>query len=482
MRQELENIEYIERYLENTLNRADKHKFEQYMEQDASFRETVNLQRQITNQVKEEAFLIDVSAYHQQFIQQKAGISIHPLWLLLPFSLIAICLVGWWYTQTPTTKKSVPAPITTKTQIPTITEVLATKNETAIVQANAFKPAFVSKKVSARKGATIQLKGSNSILSIPKNAVVDKAGNLIRGAYDLQYRELNDRAQMVFSDLPMRYKNKDGAHGFNSAGILEIRAFKDGEELQIAPNKALTLDYEVSRRMTNLELYHLEEEAQIWEPTDETVQLPRPNAYIESFDSIAYKKDVAAYKEKFQKPKKTRAQLDGSTWNASTTLMPDNMEKIIEEQKPAPNQYVVKHYANPKLVKELQLNSFGVYNCGQIYQVKNQIAVAARYTNLQKTVIENAQTLSIIDMNYNAAYSFKPAQFICNATANNVFLLWSNDGKLYSFVKRSTVKMSTGKYSFQMEDLSERVKNTKDLRRYLKFVAKKTRETVTKIE
>ncbi|BDS13310.1 hypothetical protein [Aureispira anguillae] len=480
MRRELENIEYIERYLENTLSRADRYKFEQYMQQDAAFKQTVELQRQIIAQLKEEAFLMDVTTQHQHFIQQESKSIFRFIWVIPPVLLILGVLTGWWYfASTPHSE------VSTIIESPAVSiESSPIQDKTALVaQTKAFKTSFVSKKVNARKGAVIQLKHSNSVLHIPKNAVVDQAGNPVKGTYDLQYRELRDRAQMAFSGWPMNGKKGEKAQGFNSVGMLEVRAFKEGETLRIAPNKNMTLDYEVNKRMSNLDLYHLEDSTKTWtSTTDNRLQLPKRGAYTESFDSIRYKNDVAAYEEKFKKPKPNEATLDGSTWNASTTLIPEKMKKLEEEEKPDPNKYIVKHYDNPRLIKELRLNSFGVYNCSQMYQVENQIAVSAQYTDLQKTIINNARTLSIIDMNYNAAYSFKPEQFICNGAANNVFLLWSNDGKLYSFVKRSTVKMSTGNYSFQMEDLSQKVKNTNDLKRYLKFVDKKTKETVTRIQ
>lgn len=479
MRQELENIEYIERYLEGSLSKADEHKFKQYMQNDAGFKAAVDLQRQITTQLKEDAFLTDVSAYHQDFLALESKKQLYKKGLISSILILSVALLAWWYWSTRViTLTSAPLPPTPSAPS-TSNAVPATSFEEQI---KPFETAFISKKITARQGATISLKHSKSTLYIPPYAVVDSEGNPVKGTYNLEYRELRDRAQMAFSDLPMEYKNHEGARGFNSAGMLEVRAFKEGEELFIAPQKALTLDYEVNKRMSNLDLYHLDDEKQTWTKASTTVKLPKKGAYTESFDSAQYKMDMEAYEEKFKRSKKDKPQLNGSTWNVSTILVPKNIEKLEEEERPDPNKYVVKHYDNPRLIKDLQLQSFGVYNCSQTYQVENQIAVAAQYTDQQKVLIENARTLSIIDMNYNAAYSFKPAQFICNSEANNVFLLWSDNGKLYAFVKRSTVKMSTGNYSFQMEDLSEKIKDTKDLKRYLKFVDKKTKETVTKID
>jgi hypothetical protein len=147
--------------------------------------------------------------------------------------------------------------------------------------------------------------------------------------------------------------------------------------------------------------------------------------------------------------------------------MPKRLEKLSDATPPQPNQYLVRHYKNPKLVRALRLGSFGVYNCGKPYQVKNQVVIAGQYTDLQKTMIQHARTLSVIDMDYKAAYSFQPDQFLCNSQANNLLLLWTQNGDLYAFVKKAKVNLQSGTYSFQMENLSERIQNAKDLKVYL---------------
>lgn len=479
MRQELQNIEYIERYLENDLSSAEKRKFEQHMKEDAGFKAAVKLQRQVVKQLKEEAFLLDVADYHQEFMQEaptSKGLS--PWWFILPILILGSIPLLWYALSSP----SITQNLLTEEQI-----VVPSKMEMEIVseapaQLKAFETNFISKKVSARKGAIINLKKSKSTLYIPKNALVDKNGDPVKGAYELQYRELRDRADMAFSGLPMNYKDQEKAEGLNSVGILEVRAFQDGEELQIAPNKALTLDYEVNKRAKDLDWYHLDQKEKKWAATSEVVDLPKRDAYTEEFDSIAYKAAIIAHHEKFKNlGLGDGVKRENEKINVQTTLIPERMKKLEKEERPDPNKYVIRHYKNPRLVEDLRLNSFGVYNCGQKYAIKNQIAVSADYTDLEQMAIDNAHTLSIIDINYNAAYSFQPEQFICNAKANNVLLLWSKDGKLYSFVKRAAIKMNTGDYSFQMEDLSDKIKNTSDLKRYLKFVEQKTKETVTKV-
>ena len=129
---------------------------------------------------------------------------------------------------------------------------------------------------------------------------------------------------------------------------------------------------------------------------------------------------------------------DGKNINlGKTSLMPKGIKKAKKDKGPDPGNYLVRHFYNPRIIKELSLRSFGAYNLSEVYKVENQIAVDAEYRDEFKNLIDDAHMLTVIDMNYNAAYSFKPDEFICNSKANNVFLLWTNQGKIYSFVKRS---------------------------------------------
>jgi hypothetical protein len=146
------------------------------------------------------------------------------------------------------------------------------------------------------------------------------------------------------------------------------------------------------------------------------------------------------------------------------------IDSVMVNQVLLKRRKIVQHKHNPKLIKGLQLPSFGVYNCGQKYTVAHQILVEASYTTFQKNAIQNGHTLSVIDLDYNAAYSFEPNRFLCNRVAANVFLLWTTDGKLYSFYKSARQTMgdkSFGTFAFAMDDLTNQIQSTEELQQYL---------------
>lgn len=482
MRQELKNIEYIERYLENTLNAADKYMFEQHLLKDAEFRAAVNFQKMLLNQLKEEAFLEDITDYHFDFI---ASERVKPArfirrfgWFILFFIITGITILGLILTPNSTiiTTKNSDKNTNNKTIPQEEKEIVLLQDihqKVIKIKNKAFEKPFIKITIQADEGADISIPNSHTVLHLPANAVVDKNGKLITGSFDLQVRILDDQAELASIGLPMNYNYKGATSNLTTLGLIEVRAFKGNKELQLAPNKEISLDYELPYRKSNLKFYHFDKNSETW-IASEKITLPIKGSYIELIDSARYWADFEAYEmRKEQNKLKSPVSRDGKKITVDEfSLQPEGISKK-EELAPNPNRYLVKHYNNPRLVKALKLKSFGVYNCGQVYKTENQIAIAAEYTDQQKEVIKNAQLLSVIDMNYNAAYSFEPSNFICNGLANNVFLLWTNDKKLYSFVKRSTVKLGTGSYSFTMEDLSHKILNTNDLRAYLKFVEEK---------
>jgi hypothetical protein len=242
--------------------------------------------------------------------------------------------------------------------------------------------------------------------------------------------------------------------------------------LFLAVGKELILNYELKERARGASLYHLNTTERNWVASDQKLVLPRRGAYEEVVDTVAFQEATRVYEASLraanpEQPQRRKDTLDVGDFVMMPKELPQRLEKLSNETPPKPNQYLIRHYKNPKLVRALRLPSFGVYNCGKAYKVPNQVAIAAEYTDLQKVMIEGARTLSVIDLDYQAAYSFTPDQFICDGKANNVFLLWTQQGGVYAFVKSAKVNLQTGTYSFQMEDLSARIQTSKALKTYL---------------
>jgi hypothetical protein len=78
--------------------------------------------------------------------------------------------------------------------------------------------------------------------------------------------------------------------------------------------------------------------------------------------------------------------------------------------------------------------------------------------------------LSLIDLQYNGAFSFDPGNFICDANGQNVLALFTKKGELYLLEKDDFAKMNiqkSGQQTFTMKNMTNEIKNAKDLANHL---------------
>lgn len=126
----------------------------------------------------------------------------------------------------------------------------------------------------------------------------------------------------------------------------------------------------------------------------------------------------------------------------------------------------------PDMINGLRCESFGVYNCDQIYLLKSPVDITASYKNTAGEKIEDGYVVSMIDLNYNGAFSFDPARITCSRKGENVLLLFTRNKKLYALSSDAFKKMqitASGDYTFTMTDITSEVKNPEDLRQYLRL-------------
>ncbi|MBI5541502.1 MAG: hypothetical protein HY951_15675 [Bacteroidia bacterium] len=83
---------------------------------------------------------------------------------------------------------------------------------------------------------------SGTVIHIPKNAFTDSEGNAISSPVKLKYREFRNPVDFFRSGIPMDYDSCKNEYIFESAGMFEIGAEKDGINLLLAKNKAIDID------------------------------------------------------------------------------------------------------------------------------------------------------------------------------------------------------------------------------------------------
>lgn len=122
---------------------------------------------------------------------------------------------------------------------------------------------YTTYKVKAEKGATLDYKTGSKII-IPKNAFADENGNLLKGEVELRYREFHDAVDFFVSGIPMTYDSAGVKYQFESAGMVEVLAYQNGKQVNMAPKKAIDIEMASNHKGTEYNFYKLDTMANNW--------------------------------------------------------------------------------------------------------------------------------------------------------------------------------------------------------------------------
>lgn len=108
--------------------------------------------------------------------------------------------------------------------------------------------------------ASIVTTETGTNIDIPKDAFLDKNGQVVTGKVEIEYREFNNPLDIYLSGIPMQVKADNGQiEQLESAGMVEFRANKNGEELQANPEALVNIELTTNQKDTNYDLYYFEE-------------------------------------------------------------------------------------------------------------------------------------------------------------------------------------------------------------------------------
>lgn len=279
---------------------------------------------------------------------------------------------------------------------------------------------------------------SGTQIHIPANAVIYDNGKPVFGKYTISYSEYRNAAEILFSGLPMEFKDKTGSYLFNSAGMYEIRGTKDGQTLAL--QKDLSIDFNCTKNEAGVNFYEMNDQTGEWN---------------------LLKSDLFS------------ANNPNETPSAKPEIMSANSEQRIKRGI-APDNYETegssKVYQQLNLVYGLISSKFGVYNCDQIFRIANKTIISPKYLDVSsKKPIKNQNMICLIDKDVNASFSFGVKQITCNSQGENIFLLFTEDGEIYALKseKDKRVNLNQKEPEFLMENITNKVKTSDDLKSYL---------------
>jgi hypothetical protein len=172
--------------------------------------------------------------------------------------------------------------------------------------------------VLPEKGKEITLESGTKI-SIPANSLQSEIGTPVQ----LKIREFPDKASVFLAGIPMDYGDN---YAFESAGMIEIRAEKDGESILLDDNKPMEVSMAMYKSPDGFQFWKLDESKREWV---ETPCVMRENSNLTTNQKL---KKVESKLVKIEKDiescDKQISQL--STTNSNNLLLPtENARKLV---------------------------------------------------------------------------------------------------------------------------------------------------------
>ena len=142
---------------------------------------------------------------------------------------------------------------------------------------------------------------SGSQIKIPANSFIDKNGKEIQGNVKIKYREFHNVGEILLANIPMNYDTAGKQRYFESAGMFDISADKNGNQVFIKKEKSVdvllaTLDTSAEK----FNKYLLDDKTKQWNfiGKDEPITLTKPNINLAHADSTKMHKAIKPIKER----------------------------------------------------------------------------------------------------------------------------------------------------------------------------------------
>jgi len=138
------------------------------------------------------------------------------------------------------------------------------KNRKFDAPASMHDPYFSTMGLNAQQSTTLKTTEGYTI-HIKANSLVDSKGNPVEGSYDLHFRDVTSLPNIVLAGIPMLYDSGGVRSWFQTGGMFEIYAEKDGEPLSLAPDSKIDIRLPSPDGDSGYNLYYFNEKSGKWE-------------------------------------------------------------------------------------------------------------------------------------------------------------------------------------------------------------------------
>jgi len=237
MRNELELMEKIERYLRHQLSAEEKAAFEQQMANDPALQEDVKLQQEVMKGIERASLQQHIQ---QAKIQFRRGRNF-TRWGSAGLGVAILVTAIWYYTHqkdqaaTPYTGKELPAYNETGGQ------------QWASADSNIMAQVFA---INAAQDTVIETKGG-MVIAVPANGFLDATGQPVTGNVSLVVKEALNAPSIMMAGL----SSMSGNQLLESGGMFFIDARKGEERLTINPAAGLQVEVPADTIKPGMQLY-----------------------------------------------------------------------------------------------------------------------------------------------------------------------------------------------------------------------------------
>ncbi|MFT3909309.1 MAG: hypothetical protein QM737_07795 [Ferruginibacter sp.] len=245
----------INSYLQNEMSVEERAAFEDRLAADAALRNELQVQQQIINAVMNAGIKKEfANAIRQRIIIKRSIIG----GIAIAAGIAALLIFN--------SRQNI---FQNKPSINTI-------NDVAVLQQKDTSHPFINPPVAginvplseynldAEKGDTLYYP-SGSIIYFPPSAFVDGSGNPIKGNVKISYREFADPVDFFVSGIPMQYDSAGKQYNFESSGMCEINAYKDGKAVFVNQRAKPEINLSVKNKSPLHNLYFLDTANRKWE-------------------------------------------------------------------------------------------------------------------------------------------------------------------------------------------------------------------------
>ncbi len=190
---------------------------------------------------------------------------------------------------------------------------------------------------------TITYPRSGTQISIPPNAFVDAKGNAVKGEVNIDYREFRDAADFIASGIPMSFVQDGKMNLFKSAGMFEINASQNGQEVFLKRGEKVSVHFVSTDNKSDYTFFAFNDGQNKWVPTGQANLATQavfisPSAYLSpavqyyiSGQSKIDEKDTCSLRDRFDS--KHFIYTQAFTLDKTLAIFPEEYRKQFPVEK-----------------------------------------------------------------------------------------------------------------------------------------------------